>query len=74
MTPEEFVAEFVEDQMPEELGPELDLFTHDPPFKKGDLRKMAEDGYIVLDTDKWTYRLTLKATRLAHNEPTQGRR
>lgn len=67
MTPEKFVSEFVEDQFPEELGPELDLFTHDPPFRKCDLRAMAKAGLIVLDDKRWTYRLTLDATRLANN-------
>ena len=66
MTPQEFVEEFDESQFPEELGQELDLSTHYPPFQKSDLRAMAKSGIIVLNDKQWTYRLTLKATALAH--------
>ena len=72
MTPQEFVDEFDESHFPEELGPELDLFSHDPPFHKGDLRKMAKLGVIVLDEKQWTYRLTLQATAVAHNDDVTG--
>lgn len=64
MTPENFVLEFVTEQMPTDLGPEISLDTHDPPFKKSELRQMAKLGFIVLDEEKWTYRLTMKATEL----------
>lgn len=66
MTPEEFIKEFEDDQMPEEFGPIMTIDNHDPPFKKGDLRKMHKAGIIVLDDANWTYRLTLKATALAN--------
>lgn len=49
MTPEDFLAEFEDDQMPDELGPEINLDTHDPPFKKKELREMAKLGFIILD-------------------------
>ena len=64
MTPEEFLSDFVEDQMPDELGPVIHLYEHDPPFKKKELREMAKLGFIVLDKDNWTYRLTMKSSLL----------
>jgi len=62
----EFLREFSDDQMPSELGPEISLFDHDPPFGKGELREMAKKGFIVLDDNKWTYRLTLKSTQFVN--------
>ena len=72
MTPQEFIEEFDESHFPEELGPELDLLTHDPPFKKIDLRAMAKLGIISLDDKGWVYRLTLKVAALAHNAKGKG--
>lgn len=64
MNPEDFLKEFDDAQLPNILGPMISIDWHDPPFKKGDLRRMAKQGFIVLDDVQWTYRLTMKATEL----------
>lgn len=61
MSAQEFLAEFDEYSFPCRLGPEFDLDSHDPPFRKSDLRKMSRAGLIVLNESTWTYRLTLAA-------------
>lgn len=73
MKREEFLAEFDEEYFPERLGKVVHIDTHDPPFKRCDLRKMAQEGIIVLDEKSWTYRLTLGATDAkTHNVQGQG--
>lgn len=72
MKANEFLHEFDESHFPATLGPVLDLQSHDPPFRKADLRQMARAGLIVLDEINWTYRLTLAATDAMHNAALMG--
>jgi hypothetical protein len=67
MKKDEFLSEFEDDQFPQRLGVEISLDTHDPPFRKADLRQMARAGMIDLDEVTWTYRLTLAATDERYN-------
>ena len=63
MTQADFLADFNEDQFPQELGPKIHYADHDPPFKIGDLKKMHAAGLIVLDEVNQSYQLTLMATK-----------
>ncbi|TXT26017.1 MAG: hypothetical protein FD134_725 [Gallionellaceae bacterium] len=72
MKANEFLREFDESHFPSTLGPVLDMQSHDPPFRKADLRQMAKEGLIVLDETSWTYRLTLAATDAVHNAKVTG--
>jgi Xaa-Pro aminopeptidase len=58
----DFLQEIDESYFPKRLGHELGIESHDPPFRKKDLRDMAKQGLIVLNESDWTYRLTLAAT------------
>ncbi|NVZ11747.1 hypothetical protein HW932_21095 [Allochromatium humboldtianum] len=73
MKPEEFVLEFEGCHFPSDLGPEISLDAHDPPFKKKELREMAKLGLIVLNEKDWTYRLTQKAAELRQPETERER-
>ena len=68
MKPEEFVLEFEGSHFPSDLGPEISIEFHDPPFKKKELREMAKLGLIVLNEKDWKYRLTTKAAELRQPE------
>ncbi len=69
VTAAEFLMEFGPDQFPSEFGPWITRDQHDPMWTMAALRAMARQGIIELSTDgTYTYRLTLKATRVMRGE------
>lgn len=64
MDAKEFLDEMYEGDFPSELGREIGKGEHDPPFTQKELVRMARLGVISLDTKTWTFRLTMKATRM----------
>ena len=63
MTQADFLANFHDDQMPDDLGPLIRYADIDPPFKISDLRRMQKAGLIVLDESGQVFRLTILATK-----------
>lgn len=68
MDVKEFLDEMCEEDFPTELGREMRKNDHDPPFTQKELRGMARLGVISLDTKNWTFRLTMKATRIKESD------
>jgi sulfite reductase beta subunit-like hemoprotein len=64
MDAKEFLDEMLDEWFPREVGPEISLECHDPQFLKKELKEMARSGLIILDKKNWTYRLTMKATKM----------
>ena len=56
-----FIAEFEDEHFPSSLGPPISFDAHDPAFTDADLIKMEKSGLIVVNWEKLTYQLTLKA-------------
>lgn len=67
MKASEFLKEFDGSHFPQELGPWISVYDHDPPFTLKQLKQMEKQGIIEFDGAKDGYHLTLKATKTRRN-------
>lgn len=64
MKAKDFLREFEDAHFPRVAGPWIGLDAHDPPFSRSQIKKMAQQGLIIFNSDESKYRLTFKAAKL----------